>query len=188
MAISIVFIGILVMLDVVFFVNFLAIKYIRAWTDQTEEQIEANHSLANKGAPEGPSTSCLPSICNRSSAPRSATVYSQAFFMDVVHREKNSVHKFEKWRELPYACGKWSTVALVLLSLSLLSFEFIVSMFEPLWTCCFVLASRSCYYIMLWIHFVHRLTTPLPKACRLLPEIFVEKQILVANSIVSSRK
>ena len=44
--------------------------------------------------------------------------------MDNVHREKTSVHTFENWRDLPYACGKWSTVALVLLSLSLLSVEF----------------------------------------------------------------
>lgn len=131
MAISFVFIGVLAMLDVLFFVNFLAVKWIRAWTDQREEQLEANQSLSlasTSACKEPHSNSCLPNMCNRSSsAPSSTTVYFKAFFMDVVHREQTSVHKFDKWRDLPYACGKWSTVFLLLFSLSLLSVEFMVS-------------------------------------------------------------
>ena len=125
MAVSFAFIGILFMLDVLFFVNYLAVKWIRAWTDQREEQLAADrsfttmlHNFSNRLAPLSSSLR---------TAPNRTTEYLQAIFMDVVHRERNSVHKFEKWRELPYACGKWSTVALVLFSLSLLSADFIVS-------------------------------------------------------------
>jgi len=127
MAISFVFIGILAMFDVLFFVNYLAVRWIRAWTDQREEQLEAEQASANTSTRDGPRSTCLPNICNPSSSRSSTTAYFQAFFMDVVHREPTSVVKFEKWQDLPYACGKWSTVALLLLSLSLLSVEFKVS-------------------------------------------------------------
>lgn len=121
MAISVVFIGILIMLDVLFFVNYLAVRWLRTWTDENEEQLALSDesSVASKSSSNNTSTTR-----NQPSIPSLTKQYTQAFFMGVVHREPTKVMKFEKWRDLPYACGKWSTVALLLFSLSLLSVEF----------------------------------------------------------------
>jgi hypothetical protein len=138
MSVSFVFIGILVVLDILFLVNYLAIKSIRAWTNQREEQLEtaersaAAESAAAESAPTA-SSNCLQRLFSRSSShPKSTTVYLQALFMDVVHRDQSSVQKFYNFRDLPWACGKWSTVALVTLSLLLLSVEFAVSRIQCL--------------------------------------------------------
>lgn len=133
MSVSFVFIGILVVLDILFLVNYLAIKSIRAWTDQREEQLETAARSAAVDSAHAASSNCLQRLFSRSSShPKSTTVYLQALFMDVVHRDQSSVQKFANWRDIPWACGKWSTVALVSLSLLLLSVEFAVSTIQYL--------------------------------------------------------
>lgn len=194
--ISFVFVGVLVVLDVLFFINYIAVRWIRAWTNQREEELEAADQASANAIPRNRTSSsgCLP---DKPSLPSAATEYIQAFFMNVVHREPTSVMTFEKWRDLPYACGKWSTVALVLLCMSLVSIEFKVGakdrvpamrgVVEP-YTCTnprivSVIARCGRFLSLIHSHFARRVMTQLPVECRLLQDLFVWQLILLVKSI-----
>ena len=128
MAVSFGILGILIMLDVCFLVNYLVIRSLRKLTDRAAQR-SAQQSNANDSSCEENNNNnslVLSSTQSPSNDKRSVEDLTFAWCMGSVRLEPLRVQKFAGWKSLPGQIGIWTTCFLVILGSILLSPELMV--------------------------------------------------------------
>lgn len=115
MAFSLGMLGIMLMLNVFFIVNYFVIRSLRRWTDH-QLSIKQEQKLSKKQKKE---------LQNQAATTALANEYAFAWLMGAIRLEALSVKKFPNWKPIPYNIGIVTTSSLVILSCILLSPELI---------------------------------------------------------------
>lgn len=145
MAVSFGMLGILLMLDVCFIVNFFFIRALRQWTDQNQKQkrkLEASRGSTKKKKKDcqrEKGQACTANSNHHEANPSSSSAgdgfifasrerdIAFAWCLGTVRLEPLRVKKFHGWKRLPGRAGLWTTSFFILLGSILLSSKLLVN-------------------------------------------------------------
>jgi hypothetical protein len=118
MAVSFGMLGVVLMLDICFVLNYFVVRALRQWTNSQERRQMQRATLSTERAKRKKATQ----------QPEGDLIsdFVFAYFFSTVKMEAMSVRKFPGWKKIPWNFGVWSTTIFVTLSALLLSPELIV--------------------------------------------------------------